>query len=442
MNKIDLLMPNYIRAELNKYNAKKNNDSPVAVVMQGKYDATNALGSATHSLLLQIAKTHNIAIKIIDDAACFGQSIHEACLHFNKKASLLVILSHGRSDWLKFGEDAPWYKLRWTKKNLYEKEDIAQKDFSCLSLDAKIFLLSCSSGQGLAQAISNASKRIVFAPMGFIYDTGTCLQNWPNPEVQVLSYNENHEQHIGMFTPNQSSAFISSLDIFSVENKASFSAMADYLRKRAEKGDADSQLKLGNFYLCGKGNCERSEEEAAYWISLAAEKGLPRAQYVMGFFHLSGQGGIEKSIDKAIEWFQRSAKQEFPPALFQIGAYFYNGQYGFVQSDEEAYKMFFLAAKKGMPQANYYLGFMHEHGRGVWRSLKCAKNHYKVAKELGVLEAKFRLANLLFQQEQQLLGGCYFIQRLHVFVIELLQGMKDLIAEIRFKYRFTNQDLI
>lgn len=48
------------------------------------------------SLLLQMAKTHRVVLKSIDDASLFGKNIREGCLELGKKASVLVVLSHGR----------------------------------------------------------------------------------------------------------------------------------------------------------------------------------------------------------------------------------------------------------------------------------------------------------------------------------------------------------
>ena len=415
------VLPRAFLAQVDQNNKEKNEESPVALVIQGKYDPTHTLGPATHSLLLQIAKTHRLAIKIIDNGRDFGRKIREASTNFQKKASLLVILSHGTSGWLKFGEDTPRYRFWERGRPKYQKQDIVADDFAPLAQNATIVLLSCSSGQGLAQTVSNISQRLVFAPMGYIYDARTCLQNWPDSEIKILSYNEKDQQQMGIFVPDSLLTSIPPSDMLSEMNTKSFSEMAEYLRKKAEEGDADAQLKLGGFYLCGQGNCEKSDQKAFEWISSAAEKGHPRAQYVMGCYYLTGQGGIKQSADRAIQWFHRSASQDFPLALFQVGAFHYNGQCGFVQSDETAWEFFSRASKNGMPQADYYLGYMYEHGRGVCRSLKHAKNYYKRAQDNGITEAKSQLANLLFQEEQLLLNGNYFLNKIYVFATELLE---------------------
>jgi len=408
--------------ELKQHNSEKGPNSQCVVVLLGQYDEFSAMGVGIQSLILQIAKTHCVAMRMIGDASNFGKSIRDACSSLGRKASMLIVISHGRSDCLRLEEDVPWYQLGWMRRPLYTKENICPEDFSMISLNGKIILLSCMSGKEIAQNISDASRRVVFAPMGFITDVGICLQKGSDKEITLLSYNEKNEQNMEIFTPGRSSSTLSSTaDMLSDENKESFVALADYLRKKAEEGNTDAQLKLGGFYLCGKGGCAKSERDAIKWTSLAASHGNARAQYVMGCCYLSGQLGVEKSERQAIEWFQRSASQEFAPALFQMGVFYYNGRCGFAQSDAEAFNFFVLAAKNKMPQADYYLGIMFEYGRGTYRSLKHAKEHYKLAEENEISEAKFRLANLLFQEEQQSLENNYLLNRLYLFAMELLE---------------------
>ncbi len=426
MTCLNKILPKTFLAQVDQNNKEKNDESPIALVILGKYDPTHSFGFATHSLLLQIARTHRLAIAIIDDSKDLGRKINELTTFFHKKASLLFILSHGIADWLKFSEDIPWHQFWERRKPKYQKQDIDASDFALLSQDAKIVLFSCLSGQKLAQAVSNVSRRLVFAPMGYICDTETCLQNWPNLDIKILSYNEKNQQHMGVFTPDSLSKSIISIDMLSKANANSFAEMAKYLKIKAESGDADAQLKLGGFYLCGKGNCEKSDKKALELISSAAEKKHPRAQYMMGCYYLTGQGKIKQSIDQAIQWFQQSASQDFSPALFQIGSFHYNGQCGFAQSDKNAWNFFYRASKKGMPEADYYLGYMYEHGRGVCLSLKYAKFFYRKAQEMGINEAKSQLANLLFQEEQFLLNNYYLLNKIYIFIIELLEQIREI----------------
>jgi len=393
MNRIKILHNHFLQ-ELEKSNANKTPDAPVAVVIKAGHDWNGMFSAApAQSLILQIAQTHRIAMKTIEDARQFGQAIREGCSKLGKDASLVLVMAHGYPDRLQFGREVPWYKF-W-RVSFYQKKYMLPEDFTRLSPVAKIVLFSCNSGLGMAQSLSNISNRTVHAPLGDLWDTKTCLQNWPDQEIKLVTYNEKNEQHMWAFTPNKSPTLVSSAGIFSTENKESFSSMTDHIKNAASKGDANAQWKLGMLHLLGIGTCCKSEKEATHWLWLAAKQGVPQAQFEFGNMTLIGRGDLKQSDRQAGQWFFRSASQEFPPALFQMGVAYLNGQYGFAQSDEKAVKFFTLAAKKGVPQALFNLAVLYEHGKGVKRSLNYAKRLYKIAEGLGITGSKERLANLI-----------------------------------------------
>lgn len=58
---------------------------------------------------------------------------------------------------------------------------------------------------------------------------------------------------------------------------------------RADQGDADAQLKLGDAYLRGRGVAQ-SDAEAIRWFRSAADKGNAAAQYALGSLYAIGKG--------------------------------------------------------------------------------------------------------------------------------------------------------
>jgi TPR repeat protein len=124
---------------------------------------------------------------------------------------------------------------------------------------------------------------------------------------------------------------------------------------------------------------------------------------------------------------RRAASQRFPSALLQMGLFFMNGWCGFQQSDEKAIACFRLAEKVRQPQAIFYLGNMYEQGRGVFRSLKIAKQKYIIAEQLGVSEAKDRLARILFSEEQQKLDNRRYCQIVGNHLYDVFQTIRECI---------------
>lgn len=74
----------------------------------------------------------------------------------------------------------------------------------------------------------------------------------------------------------------------------------DEMKAKANKGDAEAQLWLGNFYV------GRDMFEAVSWWQAAAEQGSPEAQYNLGVAYKRG-GVLPQDDAKAEEWWTKAA---------------------------------------------------------------------------------------------------------------------------------------
>lgn len=132
----------------------------------------------------------------------------------------------------------------------------------------------------------------------------------------------------------------------------------EQLRSQAQRGDMESQFKLGSFYFVGKpdavqsANAPRKDlQQAEYWwkqaadrghaeaaVSLAylytgrdnpefsnppamlkylnqsASRGNPMAQHILGNFYLRGIEGVPRDPDQARRLFQSACKQKYAPS--------------------------------------------------------------------------------------------------------------------------------
>ncbi|MEK8016860.1 MAG: tetratricopeptide repeat protein [Candidatus Parabeggiatoa sp.] len=77
--------------------------------------------------------------------------------------------------------------------------------------------------------------------------------------------------------------------------------------KRAEKGNAVAQFKLGVLYTKGE-EVERDLTQAAEWYRKAAEQGHKNAQFKLGRFYEKGKG-LEADLTQAEHWYQKAAEQ-------------------------------------------------------------------------------------------------------------------------------------
>ncbi|MBQ2573792.1 MAG: sel1 repeat family protein, partial [Bacteroidales bacterium] len=76
---------------------------------------------------------------------------------------------------------------------------------------------------------------------------------------------------------------------------------------KAEQGDTDAQVNLGNCYWNGNG-IEQNHEEAVTWFRKAAEQGDAVAQYNLGLCYEYGNG-VEQNNEETVKWYRKAAEQ-------------------------------------------------------------------------------------------------------------------------------------
>ena len=87
--------------------------------------------------------------------------------------------------------------------------------------------------------------------------------------------------------------------------------MTKYLedvRKKAEQGNAEEQIKLGGYYVLGMG-VPIDPKESVKWIRRAAEQGNGKAQYTLATYYAEGYGGLPVSRTEFEKWLRRAAIQ-------------------------------------------------------------------------------------------------------------------------------------
>src|ERR1035438_1985783 len=76
---------------------------------------------------------------------------------------------------------------------------------------------------------------------------------------------------------------------------------------RAEQGDSQAQVSLGNMYNNGQG-VSKDYKEAARWYRLSAEQGYAPAQTILGFMYRDGRG-VPQDPKEAVRWYRLAAEQ-------------------------------------------------------------------------------------------------------------------------------------
>jgi TPR repeat protein len=152
---------------------------------------------------------------------------------------------------------------------------------------------------------------------------------------------------------------------------------AEEVRRLAEQGDLQAEVKLARMYEEGQG-VQKDFGEALKWYQEAAEHGNALAQGTLGWFYQSGQG-VETNFQTAISWYRKAAEQGHAMSQLNL-AVMYDDGIGTATNKEEAVKWYRLAADQGQPRAQLDLAVMYWRGEGVAQDYKQAWDLFNVVR--------------------------------------------------------------
>ncbi len=170
--------------------------------------------------------------------------------------------------------------------------------------------------------------------------------------------------------------------------KQDYEKTAHWYRKAAEQGIAEAQFKLGVSYTTGRG-VPQDYTKSAEWYRKAAEQGIAEAQHLLGLSYYNGQG-VPQDYTKAAEWFRKAAEQGLAEAQYLLGVQYANGQ-GVPQDYTKSAEWYRKAAEQGDAVAQYNLGVLYDNGRGVPQDYKKGVKWYRKAAEQGYAKAQYNL---------------------------------------------------
>lgn len=108
-----------------------------------------------------------------------------------------------------------------------------------------------------------------------------------------------------------------------------------YTRSRAEKGDPDSEYRLGQFYETGE-HGQQSYYEAHKWFLRAAFHGVAVAQAKVCEFNREGRG-VSRNDEEAFKWCRKAAEQGHPLSQLRLAEMYREG-IGVERNPKEAKK--------------------------------------------------------------------------------------------------------
>lgn len=119
-------------------------------------------------------------------------------------------------------------------------------------------------------------------------------------------------------------------------------------REKAEQGDVDAQLMMGQIYAMG--DIVEADMEAAFsWFMKAARQDNAEAQFRVAEMYLYGQG-VERDFSHAEKWASESARQGYADGEYLLGLIIAEGK-GVPEDWKRAVIWLCRAANKGNQKA-------------------------------------------------------------------------------------------
>jgi uncharacterized protein len=167
-----------------------------------------------------------------------------------------------------------------------------------------------------------------------------------------------------------------------------------WMRKAAEQGNMEGQFNLGLAYFKGEGVAKNFIESAKWW-GKAAEQGDVDAEYTIGVLYYTGTG-MDTNYAEAVKWWRKSAEQGNAQAQAGLGGCYNQGK-GVAKDGAEALKWFRKAAEQGNDDGQFFLGASYAAGIGMvkdyveaykWSNLSAAQGNQNAKKVLRIIEKR------------------------------------------------------
>ena len=126
------------------------------------------------------------------------------------------------------------------------------------------------------------------------------------------------------------------------------------LKKKADRGDAQSQNDLGHMYLYGFSdyNIEQNDSKAIYYLNKAAAQNQVNAMTTVGWVYFEGSHGAPVDYEEAIGWNKKASDLGCATASYNMGLFYYGGLANLDQNLNEAKKFWLLSASQYLEPKN------------------------------------------------------------------------------------------
>ena len=180
----------------------------------------------------------------------------------------------------------------------------------------------------------------------------------------------------------------------------------DYYQEAADSDYGPAMTQLAIVFRDGKAG-DKNPAEASKLLQKAAEGGYAEAQVSFGelFDEYTGKKAAgPKDFGRAQQWYQKAAEQGHGRALYRLGLIQLDGK-GVTKNATEAVKLLQQSLK--LATDDYLkivlndLGYVYEKGQGVKADATEAMKNYKLAADLGSMEAQYNLGSVSLEKNNE-----------------------------------------
>ena len=179
-----------------------------------------------------------------------------------------------------------------------------------------------------------------------------------------------------------------------------------YYQDAAESEYGPAMTQLAIVYRDGKAG-DKNPAEATKLLQKAAEVGYAEAQVSFGelFDEYTGKKGTgPKDFGRAQQWYQKAAEQGHGRALYRLGLIQLDGK-GVAKNPAEAVKLMkqavVVATDDFLKIVLNDLGYVYERGQGVKADATEAMKNYRLAADLGSMEAQYNLGSISLEKNNE-----------------------------------------
>lgn len=175
--------------------------------------------------------------------------------------------------------------------------------------------------------------------------------------------------------------------------------LIQYQQLRADQGDVESMVAMGDLYYWGARGVQRDHNRAFHYFERAAHEGHSNSQCAVANMLLRGEGVklSQRDNETAIAWYKKAIDAEnHPRALNGLGYLHFHGSAGLPQNKTKALALFERAANEQRDgDSMFNAGYCYARGIGTTRNMTRAIELFDLgARKFGHFDSVMELAGV------------------------------------------------